>query len=114
VVNRPKKIRFPVVEIFRRIDQDKPNVDEYLKSLAASINDPAGTLRTDPPPTPVGQTARQALANRAVERLRRAIAAGFRDVVWVRTDTDLGALRARDDVQALIHDMVFPADPFAH
>jgi hypothetical protein len=65
-----------------------------------------------PPPTPVGQAACQALANRAVERLRRAIAAGFRDVVWVRTDTDLSALRSRDDFQALIHDMVFPADPF--
>jgi hypothetical protein len=54
------------------------------------------------------------LANRAVETLRRAIAAGFRDVVWVRTDTDLSALRSRDDFQALIHDMVFPADTFPH
>ena len=67
-----------------------------------------------PPLTPEGQAARQALADRAVETFRRAIAAGFRDVDWVVTNVDFSELRTRHDFQALIHDMVFPADPFAH
>jgi eukaryotic-like serine/threonine-protein kinase len=67
-----------------------------------------------PPPTPEGRAARQALADRAVETLRRAIAAGYRDVTLFLTDVDFSELRTRDDFQALINDMVFPADPFAH
>jgi tetratricopeptide (TPR) repeat protein len=67
-----------------------------------------------PPATPEGRAARQALADRAVETLRRAIVAGYRDVTWFLTDVDFSELRTRDDFQALINDMVFPADPFAH
>jgi serine/threonine-protein kinase len=51
---------------------------------------------------------------RAMEMLRRAVAAGYRDVAWMRRDPDLDPLRARADFQVLLLDVAFPADPFAH
>jgi serine/threonine-protein kinase len=67
-----------------------------------------------PPATPEGDAARRALADRAVQTLRQAISAGYHEVNWVRTEPDLDALRTRGDFQALVADMVFPADAFAH
>ncbi len=49
----------------------------------------------------------------AVGALRRAIAAGFRDVGFMRRDTDLDALRPRPDFQILLLDLAFPENPFA-
>jgi len=49
---------------------------------------------------------------RAMEILRRAIAAGYRDVAWMRRDPDLDALRSRPDFQLLMLDLTFPTDPF--
>ena len=42
----------------------------------------------------------QAAADRAMHRLREAVAAGFRDLAHMRTDTDLDPLRSRPDFQA--------------
>jgi hypothetical protein len=78
-------------------------------SLLSSCPAPGG-----PPPTPEGQAARQALADKAVANLRRAVVAGFREWKWCRVDAPLSALRSRNDFQTLINDMAFPADPFAH
>jgi hypothetical protein len=49
---------------------------------------------------------------RAMEMLRRAIAAGYWDVAWMRRDPDLDPLRSRADFQVLLLDLAFPADPF--
>jgi serine/threonine-protein kinase len=49
---------------------------------------------------------------RAMEMLRRAVAAGYRDVAWMRRDPDLDPLRPRADFQVLLLDLAFPADPF--
>jgi tetratricopeptide (TPR) repeat protein len=56
---------------------------------------------------------RDAYAVRAVATLRRTVAAGFRDVNSLRTDSDLDPLRSRPDFQTLLLDVAFPADPFA-
>jgi hypothetical protein len=66
-----------------------------------------------PPPTPEGQAQRRALADRAMDYLRRATRAGFWDVGWIRKDRALDPLRARADFQAVVNDLAFPADPFA-
>jgi tetratricopeptide (TPR) repeat protein len=50
---------------------------------------------------------------RGMEMLRRAIAAGSRDVSWMRRDPDLGPLQLQSDFQLLMQDVAFPADPFA-
>ena len=52
------------------------------------------------------------LAEQAVLALRRAVAAGFRDVGFMRRDPDLDALRSRPDFQMLLMDLAFPEKPF--
>ena len=49
-----------------------------------------------------------------MDTLRRAIAAGYRPVDWMRRDPDLAPLRSRPDFQLLMMDLSFPAEPFAH
>jgi hypothetical protein len=48
----------------------------------------------------------------AMNALRRAVAAGFKNLAHMRRDTDLEPLRTRADFQALMMDLAFPADPF--
>ena len=47
----------------------------------------------------------------AIEALRQAIAAGYDDRTSLPRDLDLDPIRARDDFQALLADLAFPADP---
>jgi len=62
-----------------------------------------------------GLTAAEGAAelDRAMVVLRRAVAAGYRNLTWIRRDLDLKSLRARPDFQALTLDLAFPSDPFA-
>jgi serine/threonine-protein kinase len=55
----------------------------------------------------------RAEAERAMECLARAVAAGYRNLEWMRLDGDLNALRPRADFQLLMMDVAFPDDPFA-
>jgi serine/threonine-protein kinase len=52
-------------------------------------------------------------ADRAMEALRRALAAGVCDLTYVQGDTDLDPIKGRADFQAMAMDLAFPADPFA-
>jgi serine/threonine-protein kinase len=53
------------------------------------------------------------LAQQAVLTLRRAVAAGFHDLAFMRKDTDLDPLRPRPDFQMLLLDLAFPEMPVA-
>ena len=53
-------------------------------------------------------------SDRAMAALRRAFDAGFGFMALLRTEEDLAPLRSRTDFQALMMDLAFPADPFAH
>jgi hypothetical protein len=44
--------------------------------------------------------------------LRRAVAAGFKDMARMRFHWNLDPLRARRDFQELLLDLEFPANPF--
>jgi len=55
----------------------------------------------------------QAEADKAIERLRRVIAARWSQVALLRVDSDLDPIRSRPDFQLLIMDLVWPIDPFA-
>ncbi len=55
----------------------------------------------------------RAEADKAMETLRRAVAAGFRDTNRLRVDTDLDPIRSRPDFQMLMLDLAFPSNPFA-
>jgi hypothetical protein len=49
-----------------------------------------------------GATGADAEADRAIARLRQALAAGYRDAAHVATDSDLVALHDRADFQELL------------
>jgi hypothetical protein len=53
-------------------------------------------------------------AQRAMRRLREAVAAGYRDLPHMRIDHDLDPLRSRLDFQLLMMDLAMPDDPLAH
>jgi tetratricopeptide (TPR) repeat protein len=73
-----------------------------LALLASAAADP----RSDP--------GAAAAADRALDALRRAWAAGYRgDPAKVRSDPDLAVLRGRADFQLLLMDLAMPAEPFA-
>ena len=58
----------------------------------------------------------RAEADKAMETLRRAVAAGFRNTTHMGVDTALDPIRSRPDFQLLqLHmmDVVFPIEPFA-
>jgi eukaryotic-like serine/threonine-protein kinase len=55
----------------------------------------------------------RSLGEQAVLALRSAVEAGFRNVGFMRRDTDLDALRGRSDFQMLLLDVAFPEKPFA-
>src|SRR5262249_14963219 len=54
----------------------------------------------------------QAELDRAMDRLRQTIAAGYHPVEWMKRDPDLAPLRSRRDFQVLMMDLSFPAKPF--
>jgi tetratricopeptide (TPR) repeat protein len=59
------------------------------------------------------QAQSQALADRAMDELRRARSAGYLDRTHLNEDRDLERLRGRADFQLLTMDLAWPADPFA-
>jgi hypothetical protein len=63
--------------------------------------------------TPATLSERAALADRAMEALRGALAAGYSNFPAMDRDKDLEPLRGRADFQTLTLDRDFPLDPFA-
>jgi eukaryotic-like serine/threonine-protein kinase len=55
----------------------------------------------------------RAAADKAMDTLRRCVAAGWRDAGYMLLDTALTPIRSRPDFQSLVMDLGFPADPFA-
>jgi hypothetical protein len=53
----------------------------------------------------------RAAADAAMDNLRRAVAAGWRDVAGARKDPDLDPIRGRRDFQLLMMDVAFPTRP---
>jgi serine/threonine-protein kinase len=51
-------------------------------------------------------------ADRTMERLRRAVAMGYRDPDAFRTEPALSPLRGREDFRLLLMDLSMPSDPF--
>jgi serine/threonine-protein kinase len=81
-----------------------------LGCVESRLSDPA--LSDHAARKAVGGVDREAHADRAIVALRRAVAAGFRDVAVWRRDPDLNPLRSRPDFQLLMMDLEFPDDPF--
>ena len=61
----------------------------------------------------VAAAERAGLAEKSLAVLRRAVMMGYRNPDAYRTETAINPLRNQPDFQALMMDLVFPADPFA-
>jgi serine/threonine-protein kinase len=97
-------------EIVEHVSQQQPN-GYNLYNLACYKSLLAGVaVLPDSGLTPADA---ERLGDQAVEALRRAVAAGFRDFDFMRRDTDLDAVRSRADFQMLLLDLAFPAEAFA-
>jgi serine/threonine protein kinase/tetratricopeptide (TPR) repeat protein len=96
------------VAIYERLPTPKP-ADRYNSACAHAV------LAGIAPKPHSGLTAEegQAEAERAMQWLRRAVAAGYRNMAILRGDHNLDALRSRDDFQLLMMDLEFPDEPFA-
>ena len=69
------------------------------------------SIASEPDP---GAGAAAAARDRAMDALRAALAAGFRDdPARIRDTRDLAALRGRADFSLLLMDLAMPDDPFA-
>ena len=55
----------------------------------------------------------RSLEDRAVEELRNAIKAGFRQLPPLKQDTCFDSLRGRLDFRLILMDLAMPSDPFA-
>jgi serine/threonine-protein kinase len=88
----------PYLNIEARYDLARDHA--LLAGLAAKTNSgPSATVANE--------------AGRAMDALRRACAAGYRDLEQIRTDPDLEPLRGREDFQLLMLDQAIPAEAFA-
>jgi serine/threonine protein kinase len=70
------------------------------------------------PPTTASRTPREVedgrrYGDQAMIALQRTVAGGLKTFEIFRSDPNLGPLRDREDFQALLMDLAFPADPFA-
>ena len=63
-------------------------------------------------PSAVEFAASKRYGDRAMDALRKALAAGLRDNPPIQRHAQLAPLRARDDFQALASSLSFPSDPF--
>jgi hypothetical protein len=92
------------------LETSEEPIHQYLTAtflaLASTITDPGEEL--------AGADRRRRDADRAVSTLRRAIELGWADVPGLKTNSGLDPLRGRADFQAILMDLSFPADPFAH
>jgi serine/threonine-protein kinase len=97
------------VEIGERLQSDYGETLYFLACCHALLGGVAGApgsgLSAEEGPPELG---------RAMDVLRRAVAAGYRSFDWMRRDPDLVPLRSRPDFQLLMMDLAFPDDPFAH
>jgi hypothetical protein len=64
------------------------------------------------PGSGVPATERPPEAGRAMELLRQAVAKGFRQRDWLRSEAALDSLRSRTDFQMLLLDLAMPDGPF--
>jgi hypothetical protein len=95
-------------EMLNRTDSDSLYTAACFRAVTAAI------IKIDPN-TPTGEATRVAKqeADRAMEWLRKSIAAGYKDVAHVKEDKDLDSLRDRSDFQKLVTELEqkFPPKP---
>src|SRR5262249_23890954 len=96
------------IAVVREITSPAP-MDDYnlacYQSLLSRVLAKAGAT--------TAATDSRAAGDQAIISLQKAIAAGWREVGLLRTDTDLEPIRSRPDFRPILLDTGFPRNPFA-
>jgi hypothetical protein len=103
---------FKTLELARELHERLPAEPIMLYNLAC-IHSRLGTLAASELTGEAARAQADVHADRAIAALRRAVAAGYRQIKVIRKDPDLAPLRSRDDFQLILLDAAFPDDPFA-
>jgi hypothetical protein len=82
----------------------QPTIPDWLYNLACYRAVTAALLRADRK-TPRNQELAKADAERAMDWLKKAVAAGYKNVAKIKEDKDLDALRDRSDFAVLLKGM---------
>jgi serine/threonine-protein kinase len=96
------------LEIEKRMTFEFGETLYYLAGCHSLLGAVAGA-----PGSPVSAEEGQAERDRAMLTLRRAIAAGYTPVQWMRRDPDLDSLRSREDFQLLLKNLATSENPGA-
>ena len=81
-----------------RTDANNLYIAARMRAVAAAVMRAAG-------PSDSANQESDAEADRAMERLRQAVAAGFRNTAQIMKDADLDSLRGRDDFHQLVAEL---------
>jgi serine/threonine-protein kinase len=103
---------FKTLELARALHERLPAEPIMLYNLAC-INSRLCVLAASELTGEAARARGDAYADKAIAALRRAVAAGYRQIKVIRKDPDLAPLRTRGDFQQILLDAVFPDDPFA-
>jgi tetratricopeptide (TPR) repeat protein len=88
----------------------RPNDPNYAYDIACELSLCARVVAGN---DGEARAARERYAQAAINVLRKAVAAGFRNFSHMKVDADLEPLRGRSDFQIMMMDLEFPADPFS-
>ena len=102
---------FKTLELARVQHERLPSEPIMLYNLAC-INSRLSVLAASELTGEASRARVDAYAEKAITALRRAVAAGYRQVKVIRKDPDLAPLRSRDDFQLILLDAAFPDHPF--
>jgi tetratricopeptide (TPR) repeat protein len=108
------RTRAALGEVFQRLERSSLTDPSGLYNLACLYSVLSGLSPLDKT-LPAERTQREQTeaADRAMAALRRAVAAGWVNAEHLKHDPDLNPLRVRPDLQRLLLDLAFPANPFA-
>jgi hypothetical protein len=108
--HRPAEALAPLQEARQVLEavREPSGLDLYnMACVYAGLSALSGPGSTSPT-----SAERATLSNRAMDALRRSLAAGMTDFALIDHDTDLEPLRDRTDFRELILDARFPRNPF--
>ncbi len=91
-------------EVGERLPSDSPT-DLYNLACYRALNATFALRPGDEKATAEERAEQKRQADQAMEALRKAIAAGYKDLNWIRQDADLHVLRGRADFKALEADL---------
>lgn len=92
-------------DILQKLADANPKIPNYRSGLAGSLYDIACLYAITSGKHVDKPEKAKAEADKAMDSLRKAVSAGYKDAAHMKKDTDLDSLRGRDDFQKLMAEL---------